>query len=390
MAEPFLEIGTTISIQKAELDRLITRLAHLGYQVIGPRVKDHTLIHAPLKSAAQLPFGFSSHQEPGKYTLVKGNHNNYFEITTGPQSWKQYFFPPKSEMMKFQKLGGDHSDWQVTDAVQDAPRCAMLGVRPCDLAAIEIQDKVFMRDEWCDPLYRSRRENAFIVTVNCSEPCGTCFCASMGTGPRATAGFDLSLTELENNFLVEIGSEAGRMALSGETIAWQPASAFLLNAAKKELDAAIQKMGRQLPDPADLADQLLRNLDHIRWAEVAGRCLSCASCTQVCPTCFCWDVTDVTSLPMDTVTRMRQWDSCFNPDYSYVAHGNTRPNTRSRYRQWLTHKFASWYDQFGSSGCVGCGRCITWCPAGIDHIEEISAIRATALRGANDKEGANS
>ena len=83
-------------------------------------------------------------------------------------------------------------------------------------------------------------------------------------------------------------------------------------------------------------------------------------------------------LPGDTVIRERQWDSCFNPDYSYVAHGNTRPSTRSRYRQWLTHKFASWYEQFGTSGCTGCGRCITWCPAGIDHIEEIEKIREGA------------
>jgi ferredoxin len=383
MAEPFLEIGTTVSIQKTELDVLITRLSHMGYQVIGPKIKDHTLIHAPLASAAELPLGYSSRQEPGKYTLVKENHNNFFEITTGPQSWKEYFFPPKSTLLKFQKVNGEHTAWQVTETGIEAPRYAMLGVRPCDMAAIEIQDKVFMREEWCDPIYRSRRENAFIVTVNCTEPCGTCFCASMGTGPKAKAGFDLSLTELENNFLVEIGSEAGRMALSGENITWQPASAFLLNAAKKGLDAAIGKMGRELPDPEALVDQLLGNLDHPRWREVAGRCLSCTSCTQVCPTCFCWDVTDVTSLPMDSITRVRQWDSCFNPDYSYVAHGNTRPNTRSRYRQWLTHKFASWYAQFDTSGCVGCGRCITWCPAGIDHVEEISAIRGDVQEGAN-------
>lgn len=387
MAEPFLEIGTTISIQKTDLDHLLSRLNQMGYQVIGPKVKDHTVIFAPLDTVAELPLGYRSHQEPGKFTLVQDDHPYYFGVTTGPHSWKQYFFPPKSELYKYQQVEGTPANWQVVETSVGAPRYAMIGVRPCDLAAIEIQDKVFMREEWCDPVYRSRRENAFIVTVNCTEPSGTCFCASMGTGPKATVGFDLSLTELENNFLVEIGSEAGRMALTSETLPWQPASAFLLNAAKKALDAALNKMGRQLPDPQALAEQLLSNLDHPRWTEVAGRCLSCASCTQVCPTCFCWDVADVTTLPMDTISRVRQWDSCFNPDYSYVAHGNTRPNTRARYRQWLTHKFASWYDQFGSSGCVGCGRCITWCPAGIDHVEEISAIRTLPSRSTSVREG---
>ena len=375
MAEPFLEIGTTVSILKSELDHLFSNLQQMGYEVIGPRVKDHAIIYAPITTVSDLPLGYSSLQAPGRYSLIMSGHGNYFEVTTGPQSWKQYFFPPKIELMKFHQVDGTNASWQMEENKFEAPRYAMIGVRPCDLAAIEIQDKVFIREEWCDPVYRSRREGAFIVTVNCMEPSGTCFCASMGTGPRAEAGFDLSMTELENNFLVEVGSEAGRMALSQGDLSWEPASAFLLSVAKKGLEGAINKMGRELPNPADLEEQLLGNLDHPRWSEVAGRCLSCSCCTQVCPTCFCWDVTDVTSLPLHSTSRVRQWDSCFNPDYSYVAHGNTRPTTRSRYRQWLTHKFASWYPQFGTSGCVGCGRCITWCPAGIDHVEEITAIR---------------
>jgi sulfhydrogenase subunit beta (sulfur reductase) len=377
MSDQFLEIGTTVAIQKVELDHLFAQLVKMGYQVIGPKAKDHTIIHAPLKTASELPLGYSSLQEPGKFQLTQGDHLNYFDVTNGPHSWKEYFFPSKSELMRFHKNNG--KSWNVEEAVNETPHYAMVGVRPCDLAAIEIQDKVFMREAWCDPIYRARRENAFILAVNCMEPCGTCFCASMGTGPDARSGFDLCLTELENAFLIEIGSEAGRMAISGDEISWTPASAFLLTAAKKGLEAAREKMGRQLPNPQDLKAQLLGNLDHPEWTDVAKRCLSCASCTQVCPTCFCWDVQDITLLPGDVVVRERQWDSCFNPDYSYVAHGNTRPSTRSRYRQWLTHKFASWYEQFGTSGCTGCGRCITWCPAGIDHVDEIEKIREGAL-----------
>jgi len=375
MSDQFIEIGTTVSIQKTELDSLISQLTAMGYEVVGPKPKDHTIVHGPLQSSADLPLGYTSHQEPGRYHLSQNGHENYFDVTNGPHSWKQYFFPPKTEMMKFYQENGD---WRMEDIARQTPHYAMIGVRPCDLAAIEIQDKVFMQDEWCDMIYRSRRENAFIVAVNCTQPGETCFCASMGTGPKAKDGYDLCLTELENNILVEVGSEAGRMALSGEAINWSPASAFMLNTAQKELQAASQKMGREVPNPADLEAELLSRLDHPEWNALAERCLSCGSCTQVCPTCFCWDTTDVTGLPTNSSTRIRQWDSCFNPDYSYVAHGNTRPNIYSRYRQWLTHKFASWYHQFGTSGCVGCGRCITWCPAEIDHVEELTIIREGA------------
>lgn len=379
MFETFLDIGTTVSIRKPELDHLLAVIQSMGYEIVGPKVKDHTIVHASLETADELPVGYASQQEPGKYKLTQSRNQNFFDVTNGPHSWKQYFFPPKSEMMRFHKENGN-SSWSIENGLGEPPRYAMLGVRPCDLAAIEVQDKIFMRDEWCDPIYRDRRSNALIIVVNCLEPCSTCFCASMGTGPDAKEGFDLCLTELENNFLVEIGSEAGRMAFGHESISWQPASAFMLQSAQKGLAAARDKMGRELPDPESLKEQLLGNLDHPRWEEVAKRCMSCGSCTQVCPTCFCWDVYDNTLLPGDTIIRERVWDSCFNPDYSYVFGGSIRPNTKSRYRQWLTHKFASWYDQFDTSGCVGCGRCITWCPAGIDHIEEITAIRGGGIQ----------
>jgi sulfhydrogenase subunit beta (sulfur reductase) len=373
MADSFLDVGTTISIKKVELENIFAKLKRMNYELVGSRVKDHTVVHAPITEIADLPIGYTSKQEPGQYQLVKTDNLDYFGVTAGPHSWKQYFFPPKSELMRFHKAN-DGESWSVLEENIEPPQLALIGVRPCDLAAIQIQDNIFMREEWCDPAYRNCRTNAFIVAVNCMEPCGTCFCTSMGTGPQAEKGFDLCLTELDENFLVEVGSEAGRMVLSDETITWKPASAFLLLLAQNGLEDARETISRELPAPEVLRVQLLENLDHPQWDDIATRCLSCTSCTQVCPTCFCWDTYDNTLLPGDVVIRERVWDSCFNPDYTYVFGGNTRPNTRSRYRQWLTHKFASWYDQFGVSGCVGCGRCITWCPAGIDHVEEISKI----------------
>ena len=133
-------------------------------------------------------------------------------------------------------------------------------------------------------------------------------------------------------------------------------------------------MGREL-DIDDIKGLLYRNYDHPRWDEVAERCLTCGNCTMVCPTCFCTTVEDVTDLDGDHVERHQQWDSCFTVDYSHIHGGAVRGSSRSRYRQWMTHKLATWWDQFDSSGCVGCGRCITWCPVGIDLTEEARAIR---------------
>jgi sulfhydrogenase subunit beta (sulfur reductase) len=199
----------------------------------------------------------------------------------------------------------------------------------------------------------------------------------MGTGPKAQAGFDLALTEIKGHFLIEVGSKAGQEALS--RLDWKAADDEHQKQAESALKKAVEKINLNLPAPDKLEIELLENLNHSHWDIVAERCLSCGSCTQVCPTCFCWDTIDKSLLSVDTIIRERSWDSCFNPDYTYVAHGNTRPNTRARYRQWLTHKFASWYEQYGSSGCVGCGRCITWCPAEINHLEEIAAIREGEL-----------
>jgi len=198
----------------------------------------------------------------------------------------------------------------------------------------------------------------------------------MGTGPANTSGFDLSLTELDAAFLLTVGSDAGAEMLSG--CKWRPAGAFELDQVRRLLDQAAEGMGRALQTD-DLPGLLYDNLEHPRWDETAERCLSCMNCTMVCPTCFCTDVQDVSDLTGRQTERVRMWDSCFNPDFSYVHGGNLRPNIRARYRQWLTHKLASWVDQFGSSGCVGCGRCITWCPVGIDLTEEVAAIRGEQL-----------
>ena len=244
---------------------------------------------------------------------------------------------------------------------------AFIGVRSCELHAIEIQDRVFIGGRHVDRDYANQREGAFLVAVNCITAGGTCFCASMGTGPKASAGYDLALTELldgEHRFLAEAGTERGAELLA--ELPQQPATATDLTGADAAIDATSRQMGRTM-ETDDIRDLLARNLEHPRWDEVADRCLSCGNCTQVCPTCFCSSVEDTSDLSGETAERTRVWDTCFSVDYSHIHGGSIRPSSRARYRQWMTHKLGTWIDQFGTSGCVGCGRCITWCPVGDRH-----------------------
>jgi len=208
----------------------------------------------------------------------------------------------------------------------------------------------------------------------------------MGCGPAAGAGFDLALTEIDGRFACEVGSDRGAAVLARVPPA-APLSPAEIDAARRVPRDVERRMHERRPDEGSPAprsldthgirDLLMANLDHPRWDEVASRCLSCTNCTLVCPTCFCASVQEVADLSGDHVDRERHWASCFSLDHSRIHGQAVRSTTASRYRQWATHKFAGWIDQFGTSGCTGCGRCITWCPVGIDVTEELAAIRAT-------------
>jgi sulfhydrogenase subunit beta (sulfur reductase) len=368
MIDMNLSIGSTVALRKPELDLLLADLRSYGYQTVGPRLQDESIVYTEIEGLQDLPRGLLSEQGPASYRLIQTGKERYFDFIPGAQSWKQFLFPPRHLLFSAHKDG----KWNIKENDAPAPRYALLGVRACELAAISVQDKVFLRPDFYDPIYRLRREGLFILAVNCLHPNATCFCTSMGTGPRHRTGFDLCLTEMDDLFLVESGSELGRSLLARRT--YELPSAFIQTAANQAIEKASGQMGRSL-DTRDLPELLVDNLNAERWDQVGKRCLSCANCTQVCPTCFCWDATDQTDVLGKNTRRERLWDSCFNPNYSYVFGGNTRPNIRSRYRQWLTHKLGQWKAQFGVLGCVGCGRCITWCPVGIDLTEEVTAIR---------------
>jgi ferredoxin len=356
---------------------LLQALSDEGYQLVGPTVRDGAIVCAEITGIADLPAGWTDTQAPGAYRLQRRADSALFGYALGPQSWKQYLFVPHLRLWQAQRQG---TGFSVDTATPPPPRLAFIGARACELHAITIQDRIFLRETFVDADYAARRADVFILAVNCAQAGGTCFCVSMGTGPRVSDGFDLVVTEIldhPHRLLIEVGSERGASILA--RVGGTPAAAEDTTAAERVINHTAHSMGRRL-ETADIQQLLYRNYEHPHWDEVATRCLSCANCTLVCPTCFCSTVTDVTDLGGDHAERWRHWDSCFTLDFSYIHGGSVRTTARSRYRQWLTHKLATWIDQYGTSGCVGCGRCITWCPVGIDLTAEVDALRVPVQR----------
>jgi len=358
---------------RQDMDSLLHRLRDRGYTLIGPTLRDQAIVYDELAGVADLPAGWTDAQDGGHYRLQQRDDQALFGYAVGPHSFKQFLHVPQQPLWRAEQVDGELT---IVPQVTEPPRYAFIGVRSCEIHAMEIQDRVLLHGEFPDPHYTARRQDNFIVAVNCGQAGGTCFCVSMDTGPRADHGFDLALTELldgdTHRLLVEAGSDAGA-AVVAELPGREPTQAEQQRA-RDVVEATKTQMGREL-DADNAPAVLMRNLQHPRWDEVAERCLSCGNCTQVCPTCFCTATVDGSSLDGGSSERSRHWDSCFTGEFSYLHGGSVRQSTRSRYRQWLTHKLATWHDQFGTSGCVGCGRCITWCPVGIDITEEVRAIQ---------------
>ena len=353
------------------LDTFIRALAIRDYEVIGPSVRENTVVLAPIESAADLPRGVRDEQEKGTYRLQKSDDHIYFGYNLGPFSWKQYLFPERRRLWQLKRNGNP----QATQI--NAKPFAFFGVRACELAAIGVQDRAFLRDGG-DPEYRARREQLFIVGVHCQTAAPTCFCSSMATGPEFLGtGWDLLLTEDHGRFFLEAGTGKGQDVLSSLMLSKAPPDARQTIA--NQLAATTQAISRSM-NQEGIKEEIYNSFTTSRWDEIASRCLSCANCTLVCPTCFCSTIEDVSDVENATAERWQTWDSCFHIDFSYVHGGSRRVTTASRYRQWFTHKLASWHDQFGTSGCVGCGRCIAWCPVGIDITEEMAAIRGNAAK----------
>jgi len=367
------EVGGRHLLERNQFPDFLRSVQSAGYKIVGPTVRDGAIVYGDIASEKDLPIGWTDRQEAGQYRLERRSDQALFGYNVGPHSWKKYLYPAHERLWTAKKTP---ESFEVKPEPVDGPKLAFLGVRACELAAIGIQDRVFL-GPFPDPGYQARRARSLRIAVQCSQSGRTCFCVSMGTGPHVRMGHDLSLTEVcrpdRHFFIVEIGSETGSSVLGD--LALPKATPEAVAEAGAVVDRTAQSMGRQLTT-VGLRELLLDHPDHPRWELVAKRCLSCTNCTLACPTCFCSTTEEVPHLSGQSVERWRRWDSCFNSSFTELHGVPVRKTGMSRYRQWMTHKLSTWHDQFGTSGCVGCGRCITWCPVGIDITEEAAAIRA--------------
>lgn len=357
----------------AQFEQLLDLIKKAGYKLLGPTLGDEGIVFNELHSAKDLPIGWGDEQGPGRYRLTRRHDAAYFGYNCGPESWKKYLFPPKEKVWSADK---HDNRIEIVNAPQRDEKQAFIGVRSCDMHAILILDKVYHTKTAVSERYQKVRNNTFIVAINCTTAADTCFCASMQTGPHVEKGFDIALTEVidekQHYFLLDIGSERGRAPCA--SLSLRKANDDEVKLGHSHVEKTKEKMIRKV-DYDHVHEFLMESWDSKNWDDVVKRCVNCANCTLACPTCFCSNTDEIVSVDGTHVDRWKCWESCFNLSHSYVHGGCVRSSAQSRYRQWLTHKFGTWWDQFGVSGCVGCGRCITWCPVGIDVTEELAKIQ---------------
>lgn len=362
-----------VILDRKDFPALLDSLANLGYRIIGPTIRDNAIIYDDITGVDDLPLGWIDRQKKGKYRLARHKKKMLFAYVVGPHSWKRFVYPVQKTILQASRSG---KKTEIIVKQPEVPKQAFIGVRSCELHALGILDTVFTKGPYPDAVYAECRKQSFIVAVNCVRAGGTCFCVSMNTGPKASSGFDIALTEVVDGerhyFVMETGSEKGAAVI--DILPHRDAGAEEIENAEKAIRYAASRMGREL-DTEGLPELLVRNFEHAHWDDIASRCLTCGNCTQVCPTCFCSTIVDFTDLTGTTMERSRQWDTCFSLEFSYIHGGSIRNSPMSRYRQWMMHKLAYWPEQFGTFGCTGCGRCITWCPVGIDITEEARIIR---------------
>jgi sulfhydrogenase subunit beta (sulfur reductase) len=342
-------------LPKAALGEWVDRLCR-SYRVVGPTPLHGQHIFNEVQSADQLELGYPTTVIPPK----------------------KYLFPQREGLLRFEDGGRS-----VVPTLEARPT-VVLGMHTCDLHAIHLLDRVFSRD-YPDQHYLAHRDNTLLVSVECLEPCMShSFCKSMGT-LSVTDGYDLHLTDLGEAYAVDVGSARGGSLLDGMK-AIRPGN----GADQRSLNRVISEKWPRFPlrlefDVTDLPSLLSVSYASPLWKELGDRCLACGMCTNVCPTCYCFNVVDEVDFTLSAGKRYREWDSCQLDKFATVAGGhNFRAKRASRQRHRFFRKGKYQTDAFGLLGCVGCGRCAQAC---LVHITPVDTFNELRRRHANGETG---
>jgi sulfhydrogenase subunit beta (sulfur reductase) len=277
---------------------------------------------------------------------------------------KASFLPPMEEMFRFEK---DKDGYKIEPSAGDESKRLLFGVRPCDARAMAIVDMTF-KDAYQDPYYLSKRNNALLVGLGCTNPCESCFCTSMGVSPAESSDVDLMLIDIGDDFLIQEVTDKGKELTKDLKEATKEDEAKAEQSKKAVYDKITRKLNTE-----GIKDRLQANFDDQGfWEKTAAKCISCGICTLLCPTCFCFDIND--EMVKQEGTRFRSWDSCGFPNYTKMPMENPRQEKWRRVRQKVCHKYEFYPMTFDVIACTGCGRCIRLCPVNWDITQVIESV----------------
>ena len=335
-----------------------------GAKLYGYKLQNGNVVFGELASVSDLPLGVVDEQKPGYYRLLQG-----FRFRHCMDSPKRFLLPPEHLLVTIS------SSYDVIKVEDDVEPVILFGIKPCDLKAIEILDRIIYGR---NPVYTKRRDSVKAVVVEeCLEPGETCFCAAVNSGPTASRGFDIAYARLRQDlFIFRYGSPLGEKILS--RIGLREASEEHVKKYLELVDKARALMMARIPPIKDIGELLRKRAsDKKFWEDESMNCVGCGNCNYVCPTCFCIEIDD--RVEGNVSRRVAIWAGCRTYTYGLVAGGHFRRDLYTRYRHFILHKFVFYPIQVGDVGCVGCGRCITWCPMGIDMRDTLKHL--TEVRG---------
>ncbi len=314
------------------------------------KLSEQMLVYAPVKDEGNVLF---KALEKGMEPLV-----NYSNTRNAP---KNFFFPKTETMMRYMRT---ERGVELSGEEEGAQEAVLFGVRPCDARSFILLDKVFDQEKYKDSYYIDKREKTTIISLACIHPpYSTCFCTSVGGHPMSEEGSDVLLTDMGDNYLAEFITPKGEKLL--EKIGDLPAADDSADEKKKELSESAEKEIKSHIPGKEIKPWLDNNFEHPFWDTIHQSCLACGTCTYLCPTCHCFDISD--EVKGSDGKRIRTWDSCMYWLFTQETSGhNPRTSQKQRWRQRLMHKFKYFVDNFDEIACVGCGRCVRYCPVNID------------------------